>query len=103
MKCNSIYSLSVVICAPSVANSFQPRRHELAVMSQFHVVRQVRVGFLVFQRVGDVGEPRLFRADSRCGGNGLFDREMRHVDFVLQRIEHEDIEVLQELESPDPP
>src|SRR5688500_18894760 len=60
-----------------------PRRDALPVVRQLHVGRQELVRLLVRQRVGDVREPRLLRADPLGRLHRLFDGEVRRVLLPL--------------------
>ena len=60
--------------------------------------RKKAVGFDVAERMRDVGEADLLRADARRSLDRLFKREMRGMPLVLEGIQHENVEVFQQFE-----
>src|SRR5207249_7657703 len=80
------------------ASQLQGNLHTLAIKRQLHRWRKQLVSFFMRKSMRDMREHGLLCADASCGFNGLFDREVRNMPLPLKRIEHQQIQIAQQVE-----
>src|SRR5215207_3826916 len=67
-----------------------------AVIREAHVRREPGVGGLVRQMVAHVREEAAPRAEAARDLNGFAEREMCRMRLLAQRVDHDDVEILEQ-------